>query len=235
MPMRLVSVNVSNPVEVRYGERLIRTGIFKAPVAGPVRVHSGNLAGDGQADLDNHGGEHKAVYAYSLDHYGYWRNTLGREDMPYGQFGENLTVSGLDESESCVGDQIRIGSALFTITQPRVPCFKLGIRLGDAKMPKLFSESARPGFYLKVVREGVLEAGDTVEVLQRGHGRVAIRPLFEAYLRPGDKDAARILMRALEVPELSPEWRAQIAKRLDNVKNKQVNSSVRPTPAGRRG
>lgn len=214
MLMKLMSVNVSQPVEVLHGDRVVRTGIFKRSVTGPVRVKRLNLEGDGQANLENHGGEHKAVYAYSLDHYSYWRGILGREDLPYGQFGENLTISGLDESRSCVGDQLQIGTALFTITQPRVPCFKLGIRLGDDNMPRMFSESMRTGCYLRVLSEGVIEAGDTVNVLERGRGQVAIRALFEAYLKPREGSAARTLMEALRVPELSPEWYAHIAKRL---------------------
>ena len=193
---------------------MIRTGIFKRPVMGAVRVMAYNLEGDGQADLENHGGEHKAVYAYALDHYAYWRAALKLEEMPYGQFGENLTVAGLDEAESCIGDKLQIGSALFTITQPRVPCFKLGIRLADEKMPRLFAESARTGFYLKVLREGVVQAGDAVVVIEHGYGNVAIRKLFVAYLEPGGEDAARTLAQALEVPELSPAWREQIMKRL---------------------
>ena len=212
--MQLISVNVSPPTAVQHGRESIMTGIFKKPVAGPVRAGTYNLEGDGQADLDNHGGLHKAVYAYALDHYAYWRETLGREEMDYGQFGENLTVAGLDESERCVGDRLQIGSALFAITQPRVPCYKLGIRFGDETVPKLFSQSARTGFYLSVLREGVIEAGDAVEVVEHGYRKVAIKPLFEAYMRRGDKDASRIMLRALEVPELSPEWRAQIEKRL---------------------
>jgi MOSC domain-containing protein YiiM len=212
--MQLMSVNVSRPIEVPYGDRSIKTGIFKKPVTGSVRVRRHNLEGDGQADLDNHGGEHKAVYAYSLDHYPYWLGVLHREEMACGQFGENLTIAGLDESERCIGDQLQIGSALFGITQPRVPCFKLGIRFGDEKMPKLFAQSARTGFYLKVLREGAIEAGNAVDLVERGYGSVAIRALFQAYLKPGDRDAARTLERALEVPELSPEWRADIEKRL---------------------
>ncbi len=215
MPMQLMSVNVSRPVEVRYEGKLINTGIFKMPVSGSVRVKRHNLDGDGQADLDNHGGEHKAVYAYSLDHYAYWQKVLNREKMDCGQFGENLTIAGLDESESCIGDQLQIGSALFAITQPRVPCYKLGIRFADASMPKLFSESALTGFYLSVLREGTVEAGDAVEVVKRGYGKLPVRTLFVAYLKAGDDDAARILARALEVPELSPAWRAQITQRLE--------------------
>lgn len=212
--MILMSVNVSRPIEVQYRDKSITTGIFKQSVTGPVRVGLYNLAGDGQADLDNHGGEHKSVYAYSFDHYPYWRSVLKREEMTNGQFGENLTIAGLDESVCCVGDQLRIGSALFTISQPRVPCFKLGIRFGDEKMPKLFAESARTGFYLKVLSEGAVEAGDAVSVVARGYGNVAIRTLFEAYLNRGTKEASRTLARALEVPELSPEWRTQIERRL---------------------
>ena len=212
--MHLVSVNVSLPRAVQYGRETVATGIFKQPVAGPVRAGIYNLEGDGQADLENHGGLHKAVYAYALEHYAWWREALGREQMDYGQFGENLTVSGLDEAESCVGDRLQIGGALFAVTQPRVPCYKLGIRFGDETVPKLFSQSARTGFYLSVLREGVIQAGDAVELVERGYRKVAIKPLFEAYMNRGEPNAARILRRALEVPELSAEWRAQIEKRL---------------------
>lgn len=214
MPMRLVSVNVSLPKQVPYGREAVTTGIFKQPVAGPVRAGLYNLDGDGQADLHNHGGLHKAVYAYALEHYAYWREVLGREDLDHGQFGENLTIAGLDESERCIGDRLQIGSALFAITQPRVPCYKLGIRCADEHMPKMFSQSARTGFYLSVVREGVIAAGDAVDVVEPGYRKVAIKPLFEAWMNRGGKDASRLLRRALEVPELSPEWRVQIEQRL---------------------
>jgi MOSC domain-containing protein YiiM len=212
--MKLISVSVARPIELRHGDGLIKTGIFKHPVTGPVHAGRYNLEGDGQADLENHGGAHKAVYAYSADHYPYWRETLGRKAIDYGGFGENLTVAGLDETERCIGDRLQIGGAQFTISQPRVPCYKLGIRFGDANMPRLFSLSARTGFYLSVTREGAIEAGDAVEVIERGYRKVAIKPLFEAYMKRGGKDAERILERALEVPELSPEWRAQIERRL---------------------
>lgn len=213
--MKLVSVNVSRPIDVRNGKDLVRTGIFKKPVAGPVAVGPTNLEGDGQADLENHGGEHKAVYAYSLDHYAYFREALGRDDMPYGQFGENLTISGLDETRSFLGDHLRIGSAEFAVTQPRVPCFKLGIRFGDATVPKLFSRSLRTGFYLMVLREGTIQAGDEVELAQRGEGEVRIDQLYEALVRPKGKDVTAILARALEVAELAPAWRAAIREKLD--------------------
>jgi len=212
--MKLISVNVALPTAVQYGQSPIKTGIFKRPVSGPVRVWTYNLEGDGQADLDNHGGPHKAVYAYSTDHYAYWREALGRDDMDWGEFGENLSIAGLDESEHCIGDRLQIGTAVFAVTQPRVPCYKLGIRFGDERMPKMFSQAARTGFYLSVLRTGVIEAGDAVELVGRGYRRVAVRPLFEAWMRSGGEDAARTLEQALEVPELSPAWRARIEKRL---------------------
>jgi MOSC domain-containing protein YiiM len=214
MTMTVISINVAQPVEVAHGDASVMTGIFKQPVTGAVAVHRLNLDGDGQADRVNHGGEHKAVYAYSLDHYAYWRELLGRDALPHGQFGENLTVAGLDEAELCVGDQLRIGDALFTISQPRTPCFKLGIRLADVRMPRRFAESLRTGVYLRVLREGTIEAGNTVDLVVRGQGRLSIRTLFDAYLKPGDPDALRILSRALEIPELSTQWRAHITARL---------------------
>jgi MOSC domain-containing protein YiiM len=215
MPMTLHSVNVALPVAVAHEHASVLTGIFKQPVAGPVRVRQLNLEGDGQADLVHHGGASKAVYAYSLDHYAWWRKTLARDDLACGQFGENLTVAGLDEAQLCVGDQLRIGSALFTISQPRVPCFKLGIRFGDKRMPKMFADSLRTGVYLRVLQEGSIEAGDAVEMVPLGKGRIAIRSLFDAYFKPDDPTARALLARALEVPELSAEWHEHITQRLD--------------------
>ncbi len=214
MTMTLVSVNVAQPIAVAHNGTSVMTGIFKQPVAGAVAVHRLNLAGDGQADLTKHGGMHKAVYAYSLDHYSYWRDLLGRDALPLGQFGENLTVAGLDEAELCVGDQLQIGDALFSISQPRTPCFKLGIRLADPRMPKLFAESLRTGVYLQVLEEGTLAAGSTVEVVARDPHRLSIRTLFDAYRKPDDPAAQEILTRALGISALSPQWREHIAQRL---------------------
>jgi len=214
MSMTLISVNVSQPVEVAHGNTSVTTGIFKRPVMGAVAVRRLNIDGDGQADLVNHGGESKAVYAYSLDHYDYWREALSRDEMPYGLFGENLTVAGLDEAQLCVGDKLEIGDALFTISQPRVPCFKLGIRFADKRMPRLFALSLRTGFYLRVLKEGNIKAGDSVDVVAKGDGSLSIRSLFDAYLKPNDREALHLLTRAIEIPELSPEWRGHIADRL---------------------
>lgn len=212
--MKLVSINVSRPIPVPYEGETLMTGIFKKPVAGPVNVRRTNLDGDGQADLENHGGESKAVYAYSHDHYSWWQQELGREDMPFGQFGENLTIAGLLESKSFLGDRLRIGTAEFAISQPRVPCFKLGIRFGDRKIVKRFTKSLRTGYYLAVTKEGVVEAGDAVEVLQRGAGRIPIDALFEALILKDTPDADALLAQALSVPELADEWRTPIQERL---------------------
>ncbi len=214
MTMQLVSINVAQPVAVAHGDDEVLTGIFKQPVTGATAVRWMNLDGDGQGDLVKHGGTHKAVYAYSLDHYAWWQHALARDAMPYGQFGENLTIAGLDEAELCVGDQLQIGSALFTISQPRTPCYKLGIRFGDASMPQRFAASLRTGVYLRVLREGTLAPGDAVDVLARGRHQLSIRRLFDAYMKPDDAQARRLLAQALEVPELSTQWQAHIHQRL---------------------
>ena len=192
----------------------VLTGIFKKPVQGSVVVGKLNLAGDGQADLTVHGGEDKAVYAYSLDHYSYWEQLLHRSDMPPGQFGENLTIAGLDETVSCIGDHLQIGTAVFAITQPRVPCYKLGIRFGDMEVPKLFSKAARTGFYLKVLQEGALSAGDEIRVLQPGPGRIAVKELFLAYMTAQSQNSKDVLRRAASVPDLAAEWRQKILRRI---------------------
>jgi len=212
--VKIVSINVAMPVEVEHRGKPVSTGIFKTPVSGPVEITHHNLAGDGQADLENHGGENKAVYAYSADHYAYWQQELRLESLPCGQFGENLTVAGLDEVALCIGDRLRAGTALLTITQPRVPCYKLGIRFEDKQMPKKFTRSARTGVYLKVLETGAVNTGDSIEVLSRGLGELPVKRLFEAYFMPCGDESVAVLEQALEIPELSAEWRAQLEQRL---------------------
>lgn len=211
--MKLLSVNVALPEQIHSSGKKVLTGIYKKPVDGPVAVRRLNLDGDGQADLKNHGGESKAVYAYSYDHYPYWEELLDKTGMPMGQFGENLTISALDESYLCIGDRLEIGNAAFVITQPRVPCFKLGIRFDNPEMPGLLIRSGYTGIYLKVLREGIIEAGNAVEITERSGNGVTVRALFEAFY---DYDAVRstpIFENALQVPELSLEWRKKIAAR----------------------
>jgi MOSC domain-containing protein YiiM len=164
--MHVVSVNVGLPREIESQGRVVRTGIFKSAVAGRVTVGPQNLAGDAQADLTVHGGADKAVYVYPSEHYPAWRAELPEVDFPWGAFGENLTIAGLLETDVHVGDGLRIGSAVFRITKPRMPCFKLGLRFGRPDMIKRFQHSGRSGFYLAIERTGDLGAGDAIEHLQ---------------------------------------------------------------------
>jgi MOSC domain-containing protein YiiM len=212
--MKIISVNLSAPLEVVHKKKTIRTGIFKKAVAGPVYAAKYNLAGDGQADLKNHGGEYKAVYAYSYDHYAYWSERLKRRDFEYGQFGENLTVSGLDETQLCIGDQLQAGQVIMTITQPRVPCFKLSIKFADPHMPRKFMASAMTGCYLRVLQEGYLQAGDELCLIKAADQRITVKQLFSAYYLSKGKSALDILKRVLQEKDLSPSWRRQIEERL---------------------
>lgn len=214
-PMRLATISVGRPAFVRDGPELVRTGIFKQPVAGPVRASRLGLDGDGQADLEEHGGEFMAAYAYSADHYSAWRTELQRDDLAHGHFGENLSVEGLAEANTFLGDRWQIGGALFAVAQPRVPCFKLGLRFGDPGIVKRFTRSLRCGCYLRVLREGSIMAGDMVELVERGDPRVPIDRLFEAMTLKKGRDGAGVLERALESADLSPAWRAAIRERLD--------------------
>jgi MOSC domain-containing protein YiiM len=212
--MKIVSINVSTPIVVESAGKMVSTGIFKSPIPGPVAVSKLNIEGDGQADLSVHGGVDKAVYAYSLDHYAYWAQTLQRDALTYGQFGENLTIAGLNEEECCIGDRWRIGTAEFAITQPRQPCFKLGIRFEDDDMPKRFSKSGLTGAYLKVLREGTVALGDEVKVLERGHGNVTVLEAFRAFMNPAAPASQAVYARVLQVQHLADVWRTKLATRL---------------------
>jgi len=182
--MRLLSVNVGLPREVLWRGRAVATGIWKAPVAGPVVLRTTNLDGDRQADLSVHGGPRKAVYVYPSEHYAHWRAELPEADLAvWGAFGENFTTAGLLEEEVAIGDRFRVGTAEVQVTQPRMPCFKLGIKLGDPGMVERFLHSGRPGFYLSVLREGVVEAGDAFELLGPKDGGPTIAQVFRAKIR----------------------------------------------------
>src|SRR5580700_10135622 len=160
-PMKIVSVNVGAPRTVYWGDREVTTGIFKEPVKGPVMLRRLNLDGDRQADLENHGGRAKAVYAYPSEHYQIWRKELPGLELSWGAFGENLTTEGLKEETTYIGDHFRVGQALVMVTQPRIPCYKLGLRLGRDDIVKRFLESNRSGIYFSVLEEGMVKAGDT--------------------------------------------------------------------------
>lgn len=202
---RIVSLNISGGRQVTYNGQLVGTGIFKEPVAGRVMARRLTLEGDRQVDLRYHGGEHKAIYAYPHEHYATWAQELGRTDLGFGQFGENLTTEGLVETTVHVGDRFRVGGALLEVTQPREPCFKLGIKMGNPEFPKIFLKSMRCGFYLRVLEEGEIGAGDTIERVADGPEQISIHALY--HLRFRDPTNKAEIERAMSVEALSKEWR----------------------------
>jgi MOSC domain-containing protein YiiM len=204
-------VNVGRPRDVEWRGKAVRTSIFKDSVAGPVAVSRLNLEGDEQSDLSVHGGVDKAVYAYPSEHYAYWREQLPDVALAWGAFGENLTTEGLLEGGVQVGDRLRIGSAEFAVTQPRLPCFKLGIRFGRADMVKRFQRSGRTGFYLAVLREGAIAAGDPIRLSEERAG-VTVADVVRLYI--GDDQEQEMLRRASELPDLPEVWRAYFRGRL---------------------
>lgn len=211
--MKLLSVNVGLPREIEWKGRIVRTSIFKVPVSGLVQVAKLNVHGDQQSDLTVHGGIDKAVYAYPSEHYPFWHKELPGMELPWGVFGENFTTAGLLE-DTRIGDRFRIGSVEFVVTQPRMPCFKLGIRFNRPDMVKRFLESGRTGFYLAVAKEGEVTAGDSIELLERDEHNVTIADVVNLY----HKDAANqdLLRRVSELPSLPNSWRDYFRKRLWN-------------------
>lgn len=210
--MRIVSVNVGRPRTVTWRGRPVTTAIFKDPVPGRVPVRQLNLEGDGQADLSVHGGTDKAVYVYSAEHYADWRRELADLELPWGMFGENLTVEGLREDDVHVGDRLRLGSAEVVVTQPRLPCYKLGVRFGRDDIVKRFLVSGRTGFYLAVTQEGDVGTGDPVEVLARDPQGITVGDVTRLYVR--DKRNVAKLRRAIQVAALPEGWRSQFEEQL---------------------
>jgi MOSC domain-containing protein YiiM len=210
--MRVLSVNVGLPRKVEWRHEAVETGIFKAPVSGPVEVRRLNLAGDRQADLSVHGGPDKAVYVYPSEHYAYWREQFPDVELPWAAFGENLTVEGVNESVTRVGDVLRIGTAEFVVTQPRLPCYKLNVRFQRPDMVKRFLRSGRTGFYLRVIEEGSLAAGDTIEVAPTDRSAIGVAEVVTLYTtKNGDSD---LLQRAIATPALPLSWREYFQTRL---------------------
>jgi ferredoxin-NADP reductase/MOSC domain-containing protein YiiM len=202
---RLLSVNVGLPRDVAWRGRTVHTGIWKEPVQGRRRVRRLNVDGDGQGDLAGHGGEHRAVMVYQFESYRYWEGQLGRSDFTYGQFGENFTVEGLPDDEVCIGDRYRIGDALFEVTQPRVTCYRVGIRMNEPRMAALLVSHRRPGFYFRVLEEGEVRAGDEIVKVADGPERMTVVESNALLYLPGH--AREQLERALRIPALSPGWR----------------------------
>lgn len=210
--MKIVSVNVSLPRAVSHGDRTVVTGIFKTAVAHRVKVGTLGLAGDGQADLENHGGIHKAVYAYPVEHYESWSRELRRNDFVHGQFGENLTVEGLAEDDVFIGNIYRIGTVVLEVTQPRVPCYKLALRMNLPDFPKRFAASGRTGFYLRVLEQGEIGAGDAIELINTDPRKLSVHALMR--LMYFERDNFELAEKALSIPALTPSWREELSEHL---------------------
>jgi ferredoxin-NADP reductase/MOSC domain-containing protein YiiM/ferredoxin len=219
----LLSVNVGMPQDVAWQGRTVHTAVWKKPVVGPRMVRRLNIDGDGQGDLAGHGGEQRAVFVYQTESYRYWQDQLGRDDFEYGQFGENFTVQGLADDQVCIGDRYQIGGAVFEVTQPRVTCFRVGIRMNDARMPALLVSHHRPGFYFRVLTEGPVEAGQEIVKLASGPEAMTVAEMDGLLYLPGHP--RQQLLRALRIPALSPGWQASFQEMLDQS----------GTPAGNAG
>jgi ferredoxin-NADP reductase/MOSC domain-containing protein YiiM/ferredoxin len=210
----LLSVNVGLPKDVSWRGKTVFTGVFKDAVSGPRRVRKLNVDGDGQGDLAGHGGEMRAVFVYQIDSYRYWERELDRNDFVYGQFGENFTIDGLSDDEVCIGDRYRIGTAVFEVTQPRVTCYRVGIRMDDPRIPALLVSHRRPGFYLRVLEEGDVEAGDEIVKLASGPEQMTVVEVDALLYLPGHP--RQQLLRALRIPALSPGWQASLRALLED-------------------
>ena len=213
--MKLISVNVGLPRVVMSNSDPVSTGIFKEPVAGRVMLRTLNLDGDRQADLSVHGGPSKAVYAYPSEHYDYWRHELPEMELPWGVFGENFTTTGLFESELNIGDKFHVGSAVVMVTQPRLPCYKLGLRFGRSDMIKRFLGSERTGFYFAVLQEGEVGVGDPLELIEGSKGSVRVSDITRLYTR--EKHNIGLLRRAIAVETLPESWRSYFQNRLQKL------------------
>lgn len=210
--MKIVSVNVGRPREINWKGKTVRTSIFKEPVQSRVRLEALNFVGDEQADLSVHGGPQKAVYGYASEHYDFWRQELPGVHLPWGIFGENLTTEGLLEEEINIGNRYQLGSAVVMVTQPRIPCYKLGIRFGRDDIVKRFLKSGRPGFYFSVIQEGEVGAGDALELVHREAADVTVADILRLYVT--DKQNLSLTQRAVQVAGLADGWRDYFQRRL---------------------
>jgi ferredoxin-NADP reductase/MOSC domain-containing protein YiiM len=214
---RLLSVNVGLPDDVRWNGKTVRTSVWKSPVDGRRMVRRLNIQGDAQADLAGHGGEHRAVFVYQMDSYHYWERFLGRNDFTFGQFGENFTVEGLPDNEVCIGDRYRIGGAEFEVTQPRVTCYRVGIRMNEPRMAALLVAHHRPGFYFRVLLEGEVGADDDIVKIADGPERASVAEVDALLYLPGHSSDQ--LQRALQIPALSKGWRSSFQAMLQQDLN----------------
>jgi MOSC domain-containing protein YiiM len=211
--MKLISLNVSLPRIVEYNGEPVATGIFKEPVPGPLMLRTLNLDGDRQADLSVHGGITKAVYAYPSEHYEFWKTELPEMNLPYGMFGENFTTEGLFEDAVNVGDGFRVGEAELMVTEPRLPCYKLGIKFGRSDIIKRFLRSRRTGFYFAVVKEGSVEAGDEIELISNDPNNITIADIVRVYAF--EKDDLETMRRVVKLEAISESWREYFQKQIE--------------------
>ena len=225
----VVSVNVGLPRDVQWQGKVVYTAVWKKPISGRVMARRLNIDGDGQGDLGGHGGENRAVMVYQLDSYRYWQNQLKRNDFEYGQFGENLTIEGLADNEVCIGDRFRIGGAVFEVSQPRVTCYRVGIRMGEPQMPSLLVSHKRPGFYFRVIEEGEIGAGDEIVKVADGPEQVTVAEIDGLLYLPGHPREQS--QRALRIPALATGWKGSLEALLaDEEKGGQGgNSGLAPS------
>jgi ferredoxin-NADP reductase/MOSC domain-containing protein YiiM len=233
---RLLSLNVGLPRDVTWQGRTVHTGVWKEPVRGRRMARRLNIDGDGQGDLAGHGGEHRAVFVYQIESYRYWQKQLGRTDFTYGQFGENLTVEGLPDDEVCIGDRYRVGSALFEVTQPRVTCYRVGIRMNEPQMAALLVSHGRPGFYFRVIEEGEVGAGDEIVRVMQGPEGMTVAEVDVLLYKPGHP--ADRLERVLRIAALSAGWHSSLTALLEQARspgamtgNAGLGRAAGPAPA----
>jgi ferredoxin-NADP reductase/MOSC domain-containing protein YiiM/ferredoxin len=222
----LLSVNVGMPRDVPWHGATVHTGVWKAPVTGPRMVRRLNIDGDGQGDLAGHGGEQRAVLVYQIESYRYWQKELGRDDLAHGHFGENFTVDGLPDDEVCIGDRYRIGGAEFEVTQPRVTCYRVGLRMNEPRMAALLVSHHRPGFYMRVLTEGEVQAGDEIVKIASGPEAMTVAEIDALLYLPGRRRER--LAAALRIPSLSPGWRTSIQALLDQAETSGASASGNP-------
>jgi MOSC domain-containing protein YiiM len=235
---RLVSVNVALPQDLLWQDRTVHTGLWKKPVSGARLVKRLNIEGDGQGDLAGHGGENRAVLVYQLDSYRFWQEELGRSNLEYGTFGENFTVDGLSDDHVCIGDRFRIGEAVFEVSQPRVTCYRAGIRIGEPELAAKLVTAGRPGFYFRVLQQGEVQAGDAITRVGTADERMSVADIDALLYRP--RHARDKVESALRIPALSPGWRHSFQSLLDqtggadgNAGNAGLTASVEPPLAWR--
>jgi MOSC domain-containing protein YiiM len=218
--MKVLSVNVGLPRKVLFNGQTITTGIFKDPVKGPLMLRKLNLDGDKQADLTVHGGVNKAVYSYPAEHYDYWRKQFPNIQFMWGMFGENFTTKGLMEDTVNIGDQFQIGSAKLVATQPRMPCYKLGVRFGRMEIIKRFLASGRPGIYFRVLKEGEVQIDDTIQIIRKDKNNVTVKDIVHLYITRDHEDNIETMRRAIKISALPEGWKNEFQQNIEQLERK---------------